>query len=161
MSQGPSAADTPTSTSTGTTSAGPKSRSDLTGPKRMFKSSRDMTLPEGYLPVAFTACVLTGAPPGGYGGATYTDAEKAVFRDIVEKALPLAKLTAAEQGRISQAIYRWLNWDPYIEPRPALSAAGDGVPGRLSSSLGIRMAKNERHTNTSATASITTPTTAV
>ncbi|WP_215453379.1 hypothetical protein [Streptomyces sp. ATCC 21386] len=86
-------------------------------PPRLFKSSREITIPGGYLPTRFTACVLVDGPSGGYGEG-FTDAERDLLRAFI--ANDINRAPAGSRDRLRTITEMWLTWNPAITPRPPL-----------------------------------------
>jgi hypothetical protein len=91
---------------------------------RLFKSARELTLPEGYLPLRFEACVLVDGPSGLYGDRI-SDAERMVLRANTGTAIPAAP--REKQDRLRQLIEMWLAWDPSAMPRPPIDLDDIGL----------------------------------
>jgi hypothetical protein len=87
-------------------------------PPRLFKASRELTIPGGYQPTRFVACVLVDGPSDRYGDG-YTAPDMALIKVLVEPALLLAP--ADVRDRLRQLINLWLTWDPGSLPRPDLT----------------------------------------
>jgi hypothetical protein len=86
---------------------------------RLFKSSREITLPGGYLPIRFVASVLVDGPSGLYGDRL-SDAERQILRAVFE--IDVAKApNAAQRNRLREVIEMWLAWEPSVMPKPDLS----------------------------------------
>jgi hypothetical protein len=98
--------------------AGDQAESGPVASPRIFKSSRELEIPGGYLPTRFVACVLVDGPPGQYGNA-FNDYERNILRALLASGVQSAP--AADRDRVRTLIEMWLAWDPRITPRPALS----------------------------------------
>ena len=84
---------------------------------RLFKSARDLELPEGYLPLRFEACVMVDGPSGFYGNK-FTDAERSTLRSNL--SIDVDRAPSGDRRRLTQLIEMWLTWDPSTTPRPPL-----------------------------------------
>lgn len=130
-----------------TTGSGSPSSGQTTQPPaqppnpRLFKSSREITIPGGYLPLRFVACVLVDGPAGSYSNS-FSDNERAIIRLLIRNASSRPP-SASERGRLDTLIDLWLTWDSGVTPRPAIDftdvqllntyavpALGSGPPGQ-------------------------------
>ncbi|WP_326762809.1 hypothetical protein OHB35_53065 [Streptomyces phaeochromogenes] len=85
---------------------------------RLFKTSREVTIPGGYLPTRFAAAVLSDGPSGRYGN-NLTSAEREILR--ATQASNVDRAPAEVRGRLWFLLNMWLTWDPFQTPIPALS----------------------------------------
>lgn len=82
-------------------------------PPRMYKTNEQLSIPAGYLPSTFTACVLCDRPEGDDQASMLSAGDKTLIRGIAGGFID--STSPSDQATLRAGLDAWLAWDSYVD----------------------------------------------